>query len=537
MKIRLLLAFCVVVGLVLAGQKGQAVNSQASRSRLIMVFVVDGLRPDSISAEVTPTIDRLRREGVHYINAHAVFPTVTRVNAAAISTGTYPGRNGLVSNSMFYAGVYPNRAFNTGDYRELLKLAASSGDRLLFTRSLGERLTEKGIGFAAVSSGSTGNALLLNHRAPKGIGILVNGHFEPGRRVAFPDRVNSEILSRFGAAPGEESSPLVDWTDRVLRDYILPEHRPAVVIDWLTEPDGAQHRYGVDSPEARRALSNSDRNIGLTLAKAAELGLADSLDVFVLSDHGFGLHDYGVNVTDALIRAGLKATADSDDVVIASNGQSVLLHVKNRDRARIARIVRFLHAQPWADVVFTSAGRKGTGTAVDPLGWCAGTFSLELIHEASGERGPDILFTMPWSSGLNEFGIAGTHYTATSGATGPMTGTASGHGGMSPWSVRNTIIAWGADFKRSTAVRVPASNVDIAPTILELLGIKAVDDMDGRVLREALRDGPDPEQVIAETRIHRAAPGPGNESLLQTTTVGRQRYIDKSWRVRKEPRK
>ncbi|MBX3278349.1 MAG: alkaline phosphatase family protein [Acidobacteria bacterium] len=535
-KIRALIAFAAIIGALIVSQSLQWAAPQASRARLIIVFVVDGLRPDSINAEVTPTIDRLRREGVHYINAHSVFPTVTRVNAAAISTGAYPGRNGLVSNSMFYAGVYPNRAFNTGDYRELLKLAASSGERLLFTRSLGERLTQRGIGFAAVSSGSTGNALLLNHRAPKGIGILVNGHFEPGRRVAFPDRVNSEMLSRFGPAPAAESSALVDWTGAALRDYILPEHRPTVVIDWLTEPDGAQHRYGVDSPEARRALANSDRNIGLTLAKAAELGLGDALDVFVLSDHGFSLHDYGVNVAEALIGAGLKSAADSDDVVIASNGQSVLLHVKNRDRAQIAKIVRFLHAQSWADVVFTSAGRKGTGAAVDPLGWCRGTFSLELIHEANGERGPDILFTLPWSSGLNQPGVAGTHYTTTSGATGPMTGAASGHGGMSPWSVRNTIIAWGAHFRRSTAVRVPASNVDIAPTILELLGITGIrgaDEMDGRILREALRDGPDPEQVIAETRIHRAAAGPGNESLLQTTTVGRQRYIDKSWRLKK----
>ena len=58
--------------------------------RFVIVFVVDGLRPDAITAENTPTLHRLRTEGVNFADSHAVFPTVTRVNAAALSTGTQP---------------------------------------------------------------------------------------------------------------------------------------------------------------------------------------------------------------------------------------------------------------------------------------------------------------------------------------------------------------------------------------------------------------------------------------------------------------
>src|SRR6185295_15968988 len=88
-------------------------SARASRqsplaARLILIVVMDGLRPDSINAEDTPTLFRLRQEGVNYINSHSVFPTVTRVNAAAISTGHYPGVNGLVSNAMFVPEVNPN---------------------------------------------------------------------------------------------------------------------------------------------------------------------------------------------------------------------------------------------------------------------------------------------------------------------------------------------------------------------------------------------------------------------------------------------
>ncbi|HET9926136.1 MAG TPA: alkaline phosphatase family protein, partial [Methylomirabilota bacterium] len=89
-------------------------------TRLILVFVVDGLRPDAITAEDTPTLFRLRREGVDWTNGHAVFPTVTRVNAATLSTGAQPGTHGIVGNQMYVPAVDPGRAFDTGNYRNLV---------------------------------------------------------------------------------------------------------------------------------------------------------------------------------------------------------------------------------------------------------------------------------------------------------------------------------------------------------------------------------------------------------------------------------
>ena len=43
-------------------------------ARVVLVFVLDGLRPDAINPRDTPTLFRLRQEGVHYLNSHAVFP-------------------------------------------------------------------------------------------------------------------------------------------------------------------------------------------------------------------------------------------------------------------------------------------------------------------------------------------------------------------------------------------------------------------------------------------------------------------------------
>ncbi len=529
----------LAVALVLATLAGGAGRAGAGRATLNLVLVLDGLRPDSITPEETPNLWRLRQEGVNFPNSHSVFPTVTRVNATAIATGAYPDRNGMLGNRIYIRQVDPNRAFGNDDHRNLLRLDEATNGGMVLVKSLAEILAERGKRFAAVSSGSTGQALLLNPRAPKGIGVLINGYWEPGVRVAFPAAVNDMVLQRFGAAPrragaAEADDAAVAWTQGVLRDYVLPELKPDVVINWLTEPDHIQHAIGAGSPQARASIRHDDAEVGLLLKRLDALGLAGATNIIVVSDHGFGHSTFGVNLSAELIKAGLKASPDSDDVVIASSGQTLLLHVKDRNPALIHRLTQFLQAQEWAGVLFT-AGRAGEG-AVPVEGIEPGTFALELIHLAHAERGPDIVVTFPWSSARNPFGVPGTDSTDTARPTGPLTGTQGNHGSMSPWTVHNTFIAWGVDFKRGATIHTPVSNVDVTPTLLALLGLDrepALPRFDGRAIGEAFAEGPDEEQVPMRTTTYATAtPDGAFRAAIQVSEVGAQRYIDKSWRVR-----
>ena len=179
----------------------------------------------------------------------------------------------------------------------------------------------------------------------------------------------------------------------VLREYVIPELKPDVVLAWMSEPDHTQHVRGVGSPEARETLHNDDRNIGLILKKLEALGLIDQTNIFVISDHGFGALVFGVNVDRELIKAGLKAGTDSDDVVSASSGGAVLLHVKDHNSERIKQIVRFLQSQEWIGAIFTAGNNQSSDGKA--LGLLEGTFSLELIHMSNRERGPDIVLTFP----------------------------------------------------------------------------------------------------------------------------------------------
>ena len=60
------------------------------------------------------------------------------------------------------------------------------------------------------------------------------------------------------------------------------------------------------------------------------------------------------------------------------------------------------------------------------------------------------------------------------------------HATLSRFDMHNTLIAAGPDFKRGETNDLPSGNIDLAPTILHILGIKPPQKMDGRTLSEAM---------------------------------------------------
>ena len=74
----------------------------------------------------------------------------------------------------------------------------------------------------------------------------------------------------------------------------------------------------------------------------------------------------------------------------------------------------------------------------------------------------------------------------------------------------------------------------MTPTILALLGIAegdGLDGLDGRVLGEALADGPGDGQGAVDTRVHTVQAG-AYRAAIQVSGVDGRRYVDTSWRIR-----
>ena len=121
--------------LVLLGWCLSLLSAVSERPALVIVLVIDGLRPDSITPAVMPNLNRLKTAGVWYTHSHSVFPTVTRVNATSIFTGTLPSHHGIASNSV-YPPAISKGVLSNGDDRNLLPLGEANGGRVVGPKSL-----------------------------------------------------------------------------------------------------------------------------------------------------------------------------------------------------------------------------------------------------------------------------------------------------------------------------------------------------------------------------------------------------------------
>ncbi|MGD8729945.1 MAG: alkaline phosphatase family protein, partial [Gemmatimonadota bacterium] len=130
----------------------------------VVILVVDGLRPDYVTAALMPRLNRLAERGVRGLAHHAVFPTVTRVNGPSIFTGRYPGGHGLLGNSVYLPEVDATRVLDMSDRDDVVAIDEATGGALLTAPSLGELLDAQGVTYFAASSGSTGSATFMNHR-------------------------------------------------------------------------------------------------------------------------------------------------------------------------------------------------------------------------------------------------------------------------------------------------------------------------------------------------------------------------------------
>jgi len=142
---------------------------------------------------------------------------------------------------------------------------------------------------------------------------------------------------------------------------------------------------------------------------------------------------------------------------------------------------------------------------------------------------PDVAATLAWTSSRNAYGVSGAQ-TIHSGKSGPVTGGASGHGGLSPWVVHNTLILWGSDFERRSRITAPASLADLMPTVLTLLAVQRdpCGDGCGRVLEESLRGSrdrrPTPTRRMVTTRSG------AYRARLRISSVAGHDYIDEGAR-------
>lgn len=494
-----------------------ALRAEAPGPRRIVLMVCDGLRPDFITDANMPTLARLGREGVFFTRHHAVYPSSTEVNGAALATGVQPARSTIIANREFRAGINPRLVLATEAVKTVRRGDLVSGGKYLAAPTLAELL--QGAGEPTAVAGTKGVALFMDRRLARDTDAAAKS------RILFagdalPAGVFGALTAALGEYRGDARFPNVyadRWTTRALTAEFWKDGVPRFSVLWLSDPDFTQHHKGVGSPDALRALRSADDNLALVLATLDARGQRDNTDIFVASDHGFSTISRRLNVTKLLTAAGFpvvrknRTVPTPGDILVDGLGGSVFFYVAGHDPAMTARLVTFLQSSDFAGVVFTRDGAPGT-FAMSAAGF-------------DSPAAPDVAVTMRWTDEPNAFGAPGSVVSEGDRPVGLGT-----HASLSRWDMHNTLVAAGPDLRRGFADPLPTSNVDVAPTLAHLLGLTP--PMDGRILREALAGAAEPgeatrEELSAETET---PAGPWRQTLKVSRYDGRT-YLDEGNRA------
>jgi predicted AlkP superfamily pyrophosphatase or phosphodiesterase len=498
------------------GERGFA-KEKVRAKRHVVVVVWDGMRPDFVSKENTPALWKLAREGVIFRNHHAVYPSATIVNGTAMVTGFYPG-HGLIANHEYRPEIDRKRSIDVEIPAVVEKGDELTGGKYISVPTIPE-LVQKAGGRTAIA-------------ATKTVGLLLNRHVDPGDAKNYARVIAGKLppldaltsilnaLGRFPSAYLQQDT----WTTKALTDFLWKDGVPAFSLLWLGQPDLTQHESAPGAPPTLAAIKSADRNLEAVLsaldrpafAKAtAEQASARAItDIFVVSDHGFSTIKRSVDLRKILRDAGFSATTrftdepKRGDIMLVGNGGTVLFYVEGHDAEVTRRLVEFLQQTDFAGVIFTRELMQGT-------------FGLDQAMIDS-KHAPDVVMAFCWNNSKNQFGVPGmidADWQRKAGGT---------HATLSRFDMRNTLIAAGPDFRRGEIVDLPSGNVDLAATILRILGITPPQELDGRILSEAMVNI-DMPALKPETKTLEATkdfPSGSWRQSLQISRVGSTIYLD-----------
>jgi arylsulfatase A-like enzyme len=485
-----------------------AVALQVHAATHVVLILWDGMRADFVTASNCPTLFQLSQEGVTFTKHHSVYPSATEVNGTAISTGATPAHSHIMGNHEYRPYIDELADVHTEALASVRKGDEFHHGEYIAVPTLAEAV--RASGGTAVVAGSKPVALLLDRKARKTTKDGVNVYYG----TALPESLGAELTNHFGDFPGEEGSPSrIDWTvDAMIKD-LWKNEVPTFSFVWMNQPDLAQHRYSPGSPQALAAIRNADDNLGKILRALENKGVRNDTDVIVVSDHGCSTITDNADLPGDLSKAGFHAARKykmkpkDGDILVASNSGTTMMYVMGHDKKVVSALVSFLQKWKYTGVIFTKDGIPST-------------FPLKSVGIDSPEA-PDIVISLRWTTATNRFGVPGTIVTDGT-AFKPGQGA---HVTLCPFDMHNTLIAAGPDFRSGMKDELPSGNLDVAPTVLHVLGMRPKQNLDGRVLSEALKNSANATSAQPQTRTRKIMMKHW-EQYLKVTEYGGVQYYD-----------
>ena len=303
----------------------QIVPAAAQSQRNLILFVPDGLRPNSVTPETAPTLAAVRDKGVNFANPHALFPTFTMANASGMATGHFLGDTGAFSNTIYTAYPVPTAG---GSVTPFIENNLILGD--IDAHFSGNFVDEDTIlfaarrqGFSTAAIGKLGPILMFDHTERTGDatisiddstggkqGIPLSQEMQaalrtaglpvitPSRKETPGDNSNAGNFEKPGTLVANivQQKYFADVATKVVLPMFKARNKPFVLVFWSRDPDGTQHNQGdshlkvtpgINGPTSLASIKNADDNLAYLRKALDELGLAATTDIVVAADHGF----------------------------------------------------------------------------------------------------------------------------------------------------------------------------------------------------------------------------------------------------------
>lgn len=393
---------------------GCATPPPAHRPASLLLISVDGLRPTDVTPAAMPALSALGDANVRAEGMRPSYPALTFPNHYALVTGLRPDRHGIVHNSMADATL--------GRFRTSDRAAVETGDWWGGTPV-----------WVSVQRAGLRSATM----------------FWPGSEAEI------DGVRPWQWRPYRDGTGAADSVAQVLHWLALPAgERPRFVTMYLDQVDEASHGHGPDSPQAAMARREVDAAIARLLQGLRDAGLADAVNLLVVSDHGFETIPPG-----HALRVEDMAPADVAEAV--SDGQVIGFAPLPGKTAEAERLLLGRHAQ-------YACWRKQEL----PARWHYGAHPRIPAIVCQMDAGWDALWPKKYATVMR-------HKDETRGSHG-----------FDPDlpSMRATFIAAGPAFAHG--VRLPVfDNVDVYPLLMRLLALPAEpNDGDIAPLLPALED-------------------------------------------------
>lgn len=309
-----------------------------------LIVVLDGLRPDMVTADVMPHLTGFGARATTFANARSVFPSVTAVAAASIATGALPERHGVIGSAVYWPDIARDRVLDLGNHRVVRGIDQALAGGLVAAETFGDVLAASGRGLTIVDAGAPAASILLNPRARR------HSHwtFSTAERDATPTpHAWDEAVARFGYPPERELPRFEEmrFATDVLIDQITGRHPPSVAVLWLSEPDATSRYREIGAIETENVLRHADRHLGRVLDAIDQRQGLDRTLVIVASDHGQITADGGIDVPGQLRLAQIDTATggqvEGAGLVYAGNGYGAI-SLTRAGRSGLGDVARWL---------------------------------------------------------------------------------------------------------------------------------------------------------------------------------------------------